>query len=276
MADISSYLKQILKAIYGEEVRGSIHDALAAMNEEAVEAMDIAARSQESALASANAAKESENNSALHETAAKRSEEKATQSESAAKLSEENAAKSQTASEESAATAKESMLKAQELADAARISQEAAAKSASDSAVSEENARTYETNAAESATKAKQEHDDYSQWVTEQEQAFTEWFEDLKSRLSDDAIGELTDSVKRESIERILLNGFASGTKDISDDGTVITSTDGEGRTLVKTFTDEFQTLSVVLSDSKTGIIATLVKKFDANGQSVSSEITYS
>ena len=32
MADISSFLKKILEAIYGEEVRGSIHDALAAMN----------------------------------------------------------------------------------------------------------------------------------------------------------------------------------------------------------------------------------------------------
>lgn len=28
MADISSFLKKILSAIYGEEVRGSIHDAL--------------------------------------------------------------------------------------------------------------------------------------------------------------------------------------------------------------------------------------------------------
>ena len=34
MADISSYLQKILDAIYGEEVRGSIHDALAAMNVE--------------------------------------------------------------------------------------------------------------------------------------------------------------------------------------------------------------------------------------------------
>ena len=34
MADISSFLKKILSAIYGEEVRGSIHDALAAMNTE--------------------------------------------------------------------------------------------------------------------------------------------------------------------------------------------------------------------------------------------------
>ena len=40
MADISSYLKKILEAIYGEEVRGSIHDALAAMNQESSSAID--------------------------------------------------------------------------------------------------------------------------------------------------------------------------------------------------------------------------------------------
>ena len=41
MADISSFLKKILSAIYGEEVRGSIHDALAAMNTESSSAMEF-------------------------------------------------------------------------------------------------------------------------------------------------------------------------------------------------------------------------------------------
>ena len=30
MSDIQTYLQQILDAVYGEEVRGSIHDAIAA------------------------------------------------------------------------------------------------------------------------------------------------------------------------------------------------------------------------------------------------------
>ena len=42
MADISSFLKKILSAIYGEEVRGSIHDALSAMNTESSSAMEFA------------------------------------------------------------------------------------------------------------------------------------------------------------------------------------------------------------------------------------------
>ena len=32
MANISTYLQKILSAVYGEEVRGSIHDAIDAMN----------------------------------------------------------------------------------------------------------------------------------------------------------------------------------------------------------------------------------------------------
>lgn len=41
MADIGSYLKKILSAVYGEEVRGSIHDAISAINGE-VSAVDNA------------------------------------------------------------------------------------------------------------------------------------------------------------------------------------------------------------------------------------------
>lgn len=276
MADISTYLEQILKAIYGEEVRGSIHDALAAMNEEAMEAVDVAIKSQNSALASANAAKESENQSALYETAAKISEENSAKSEMAAKLAEENAITAKVVSEESAQATKQSELKAEELANSARASELAAKEYADKSANSESNAKQSETNAAESAVQAKQEHEDYSQWVTEQEQAFTDWFNELKSRLDDNAVVALTDIIIRERTERILLNGFADGTKEISDDGTVITLTDSSGSTLVKTFTDDFQTLTVVLNDNKTGNITTLVKKFDTNGQSISTEITYS
>ena len=42
MANISTYLQKIMAAVYGEEVRGSIHDALAAMNTESSNAMEFA------------------------------------------------------------------------------------------------------------------------------------------------------------------------------------------------------------------------------------------
>lgn len=57
MANISTYLQKILDAIYGEEVRGSIHDALAAMNTEASSAMEYAKTAKDSAAASAEKAK---------------------------------------------------------------------------------------------------------------------------------------------------------------------------------------------------------------------------
>lgn len=56
MANIATYLSKILSATYGEEVRGSIHDAIEAMNVESGNAMSYAATAKESAVNSANAA----------------------------------------------------------------------------------------------------------------------------------------------------------------------------------------------------------------------------
>ena len=46
-----------MAAVYGEEVRGSIHDALAAMNTESSNAMQFAATAKDSAKVSADTAK---------------------------------------------------------------------------------------------------------------------------------------------------------------------------------------------------------------------------
>lgn len=56
MANIETYLAKILSATYGEEVRGSIHDAIEAMNIESENAMSYAATAKESAVNYANAA----------------------------------------------------------------------------------------------------------------------------------------------------------------------------------------------------------------------------
>lgn len=88
MADISSYLKKILEAIYGEEVRGSIHDALAAMNQESSNAMEFAATAKDSAAASAEKAKTEADTATKKASEALDSAGKAALSESAAKASE--------------------------------------------------------------------------------------------------------------------------------------------------------------------------------------------
>lgn len=79
----------------------------------------------------------------------------------------------------------------------------------------------------------------------------------------------------RESIKRILLVGFADGSKVFSDDGTVITSTADDGRTLVKTFSDSFSVVTSVLTSAEGSEIARAVKTFAADGKSISTVVTY-
>ena len=83
MANISTYLQKILSAIYGEEVRGSIHDALSAMNVESSSAMEYAKTAKDSAAASASTA-------SIKATAASASAQAAKTSENNAKISETN------------------------------------------------------------------------------------------------------------------------------------------------------------------------------------------
>ncbi len=148
MANISTYLQKILSAIYGEEVRGSIHDALSAMNTEASKAMEYAATARDSATASASSAK----TSAL--TATQKASE-ATASAGAAKTSETNAKVSETnaANKASEAAASNAAAKASERNAAnseAIATQKASAASASESAAAQSAA---EALATESRTK---------------------------------------------------------------------------------------------------------------------------
>lgn len=79
----------------------------------------------------------------------------------------------------------------------------------------------------------------------------------------------------KEEIRRILLSGFEDGTKVFSDDGTVITSTASDGRTLTKTFTDSFTVMTVVLASAEGTEIARMVKTFSTDGKTISVTVTY-
>lgn len=92
MANISTYLQKIMEAVYGEEVRGSIHDALAAMNVESSDAMRFAATAKDSAEASAMDAKASAATAEQKATEIVASAQAARTSELNAKTSETNAA----------------------------------------------------------------------------------------------------------------------------------------------------------------------------------------
>lgn len=108
MADISSFLKKILSAIYGEEVRGSIHDALAEMNTESSSAMEFASTAKDSAQANAAAAKKSAEDAEKKATSASESAAAAALSEGSIKTSEENVNKQAADAKEAAAGAKAS------------------------------------------------------------------------------------------------------------------------------------------------------------------------
>ena len=149
MANIATFLQKILDAVYGEEVRGSIHDALAAMNVESSEAMRFAATAKDSAAASALEAKASAATAEQKATEVVDSARAAKTSETNAKTSELNAIQQASNAANAAAAAKASETaagnsevvatqKAQEAAD----SQAAAAQSEAEAKAAEERVKT--------------------------------------------------------------------------------------------------------------------------------------
>ncbi len=128
MADVNTYLAQILSATYGEEVRSAIHDSINAMNIESSNAMQYAETAQESAAASAIAAQTSAGNAQASAVSAASSSGSATNSKSSAENSATSAASSATAAAKSATTAltaKEDALQAAQNAEEAKNSVDA-------------------------------------------------------------------------------------------------------------------------------------------------------
>lgn len=149
MANIATFLQKILDAVYGEEVRGSIHDALAAMNVESSEAMRFAATAKDSAAASALEAKASAATAEQKATevvdsarAAKTSETNAKTSELNAIQQASNAANAAAAAKASETAAGNSEVVATQKANEAAASQTAAAQSEAEAKAAEERTKT--------------------------------------------------------------------------------------------------------------------------------------
>lgn len=118
-----------------------------------------------------------------------------------------------------------------------------------------------------------QEVDD---WIASEQADFLAWYNQMKDQLSGDVAGNLQLEINKEEVKRILLVGFEDGTKEFSDDGTVITSTASDGRTLTKTFSDGFLTMTNVLKSAAGAEVARAVKTFDSDGKLISTVVTYS
>jgi hypothetical protein len=121
-----------------------------------------------------------------------------------------------------------------------------------------------------------QEQTVLDQWIASEQADFLAWYNQMKDQLSGDVAGNLQLEIDKEEVKRILLVGFEDGTKEFSDDGTVITSTASDGRTLTKTFSDGFLTMTNVLKSAAGAEVAKAVKTFDSDGKLISTVVTYS
>lgn len=121
-----------------------------------------------------------------------------------------------------------------------------------------------------------QEQTVLDQWIASEQADFLAWYNQMKNQLSGDVAGNLQLEIDKEEVKRILLIGFEDGTKEFSDDGTVITSTASDGRTLTKTFSDGFLTMTNVLKSAAGAEVARAVKTFDSDGKLISTVVTYS
>lgn len=121
-----------------------------------------------------------------------------------------------------------------------------------------------------------QEQTVLDQWIASEQTDFLAWYNQMKDQLSGDVAGNLQLEIDKEEVKRILLVGFEDGTKEFSDDGTVITSTASDGRTLTKTFSDGFLTMTNVLKSAAGAEVARAVKTFDSDGKLISTVVTYS
>ena len=112
-------------------------------------------------------------------------------------------------------------------------------------------------------------------WTESEKATILDWFDKLKGVLSsEDVATNLQIQIDNSEIERILMVGLTSGNKTFSEDGTVITTVDSSGRTLTKTFTNNFLTCTTVLTDINGGELGRLVKTFSSDCTTVSSELT--
>lgn len=114
------------------------------------------------------------------------------------------------------------------------------------------------------------------QWIASEQADFLAWYNQMKDQLSGDVAGNLQLEIDKEEVKRILLVGFEDGTKEFSDDGTIITSTASDGRTLTKTFSDGFLTMTNVLKSAAGAEVARVVKTFDSDGKLINTVVTYS
>ena len=72
-----------------------------------------------------------------------------------------------------------------------------------------------------------------------------------------------------DEIDRILTAGLTDGYKQFSDDGTIISTTDSQGRKLVKEFSNNFMTCTTTLYNSSNVVLGKTIKDFSNNSGTI-------
>lgn len=72
-----------------------------------------------------------------------------------------------------------------------------------------------------------------------------------------------------DMIDRILTAGLTDGYKHFSDDGTIISTVDSQGRTLTKTFSDDFLTCTTVLTGPDGEVLGKTTKSFSPDSSTI-------
>lgn len=111
-------------------------------------------------------------------------------------------------------------------------------------------------------------------WYGGTSATINEYIASIKDKLSDDQAAALQLQIDENEIKDILMNGFVNGVKTISEDGSTMSSTNSDGLTLVQTFTNNFLTITSVLTDSNNTELGRLVKNISSDGLRITSEFT--
>ena len=74
--------------------------------------------------------------------------------------------------------------------------------------------------------------------------------------------GSIIIGSNSDEIDRILTAGLMDGFKQFSDNGTIISTTDLQGRKLVKEFSNNFMTCTTTLYDSGNVVLGKTIKNF--------------
>lgn len=231
MASISVYLQKILAAVYGEEVRGSIHDAIKAINDESASAYQTAVTSRDSAANYAAAALEHSNTAAGYKNDAANEAKSAQSAATTARTHESNAAIYANKAAENALIAKDYVNEAKGYRDTAQARAEESANSEMQAKMYADEAKRNQLGAENAENETVKLIERLERYIVVMEQ-FSEFVLDYEMDLGiQDSDGDVILDSNGEEITSYI-NGFKAFTTSVTDLQKIVSRHTGEIREL--------------------------------------------